>query len=190
MRVRLSILVLATFVHRTPLAALEERPLAAPEKESSPAPALTIDNWVPKDAPKSAEPELEPEMPETTAKPPSDPSPSADGLPATAPAASKDSATARPAPTVEAGLAPAVPRVAMNAMSGTLTSIDADARTLRLSVGGVNPQLAYTKNTAVLVNGRRLTVDALKIDDQVTVRYIGKDLTAVEIEVIPEKRSS
>ena len=77
----------------------------------------------------------------------------------------------------------------MNEMTGTLSSIDVDERTIRLSVaGGISPQLAYDETTAVIYRGRALKLSDLRPGDRVIARYIGKDLTAREIEKLsPQK---
>ena len=68
-------------------------------------------------------------------------------------------------------------------MIGTLSSIDAEAQTIRLSIdGGFNPELPYTKETAVWIGGRRAALSALQYGDKVLVRYVGRDLTLKEIE--------
>jgi hypothetical protein len=74
---------------------------------------------------------------------------------------------------------------AMNEMSGTFTSIDEDAHCIRISVeGGINPQIAYDKTTTVFSGGKTLSLDDLQPGNKVIVRYVGKDLTARQIEVI------
>lgn len=78
----------------------------------------------------------------------------------------------------------------MNTMTGTLSSIDLDGQMIRLSVdGGINPQLAIDDKTAVESGGRALKITDLQTGDKVVVRYIGKDLTARDIERLSPARS-
>lgn len=72
----------------------------------------------------------------------------------------------------------------MNEMKGTISSIDPDSRTIRLSVeGGFNPQFDYDDKTTVQSKGGKpLKVDELERGDKVIIRYVGKVLTAREIE--------
>jgi hypothetical protein len=71
----------------------------------------------------------------------------------------------------------------MNEMTGTISSIDAGSKTLRLSVeGGYTPQFDYDANLRVESNGRALTIDDLRRGDPVVVRYVGRDMTARQIE--------
>jgi hypothetical protein len=78
--------------------------------------------------------------------------------------------------------APAPSRPGFNDMSGTLGSLDADARIIRLSVeGGYNVEFSYDSQTTVSGEGHSLAIADLGYGDQVTIRYKGKDLIAREI---------
>ncbi len=151
--------------------------MAPPEVEKSTTPALTIDSWTPAGTPKYVQP------------------------PVTVPAVATPAATSRSvaakhdakqAVVVPPVSAPAIsapppvataPRITMNEMTGTLASIDIDARTLRLSVqGGFNPQFDFNKKTIVESHGRPLKMGDLETDDKIVVRYTGREMMAQEIE--------
>ena len=162
-------------------------PLASEEVDTSTQPALSIDNWNPK--PVRIAPPAPPVAPPPAAQapaptPPAPPPPT----PVAAPAAPPPSAPV-PAPrdagltdSTGAGLSTA-DRAAMNMMTGTLSSIDMDGQMIRLSVdGGINPQLAFDDKTVVESGGRVLKITDLQTGDKVVVRYIGKDLTARDID--------
>jgi hypothetical protein len=72
----------------------------------------------------------------------------------------------------------------MNEMTGALASVDTYAQSIRLSVeGGFNPQLAYDSKTEIFESGgHALKLEDLHEGDKIIVRYIGRDLTAREIE--------
>jgi len=75
------------------------------------------------------------------------------------------------------------PRIQLNKIEGTVSSIDMDAQTIRLDVpGGYTPQLDFDANTIVAHNGKRLTMNDLQIGDHVVAGYVGKVLTARIIE--------
>lgn len=85
-----------------------------------------------------------------------------------------------PAPQTPAA-APAVP--AMNEMSGAVLSVDTDAKVIRLTLdGGYNVEFSYDSQTLIRNGGHDITVNDLSYGDQVTVRYIGRDLIAREID--------
>ncbi len=92
--------------------------------------------------------------------------------------------TASPAPAPEVKAKPAVPRpVGLNEMKGKLLSISNDPKSFRLIVeGGYNVEFTYDPKTSVVNGGDPIKLEALGYNDQLIVRYAGKDLYAVEIE--------
>jgi hypothetical protein len=87
-------------------------------------------------------------------------------------------------PPVGGGAKPAVPRpVGLNEMKGKLLSISNDPKSFRLIVeGGYNVEFTYDPKTSVVNGGDPIKLEALGYNDQLIVRYAGKDLYAVEIE--------
>jgi hypothetical protein len=165
-------LILAILLAQAPLLARDVAPLAAPEPDPN-EPALTIDTWKPKAPLRREAPPPEPE--------------------AAAPAKSASPATEKPTPAKEdtkappsekqAPAVPPTPRIAMNEMSGTLTSIDSETGAIRLSVaGGFNVQFETDKATQFLSKGQKLPLTALATGEKITVRYVGREMTAREIE--------
>ena len=88
--------------------------------------------------------------------------------------------TATPKPTPK----PAVPRaVGLNELKGNLLSISDDPKTFRLIVeGGYNVEFTYDPKTSVVNGGDPIKVEDLGYNDQLIVRYAGKELYAVEVE--------
>jgi hypothetical protein len=82
-----------------------------------------------------------------------------------------------------ADLAPAPAAVPMNSFTGTVVSVDPDARVLRMSLeGGYNVEFTYDSKTSVKDKGAAITPGALSYGDRVVARYIGRDLYARQIE--------
>jgi hypothetical protein len=150
-------------------------------------PALTIDSWQPKPTPPPTPDPEEAAAPTasspTATKPGSTAAAAKPAVTPPAPVRSQVPAPARAPSAVAIEAAASRPaNLAFNEMSGTLASVDADAKTLRLTVeGGYNPQFDYDAKTLVLAGDHRLAVTDLQTGDKITVRYLGKDLTAREI---------
>jgi len=190
-RVRYRLLSIFLLTAQVAFGAPELSPLAPEEVDVSTQPALTIDNWNPKPTPRIAPPAPEPSVsapappPVATAPvPPIPMAPPVSPAPSAPPPAPSDTHLIDSSGT---GLS-AADRAAMNAMTGTLSSIDLDGQTIRLSVdGGINPQLAMDAKTVVESGGRLLKITDLQTGDTVIVRYLGQDLTARDIERISKK---
>ncbi len=158
-------------------------PMAAPEPETS-IPALTIENWNPKASVRTPAPAPEqpksPPSPATNTARSAEPVKLSEPVPVDTPAVTKASESkpaASPAPS------PRVAGIAMNEMKGTLSRIDLSEQTLRISIeGGYTAQFNYDSKTVVLSPGSPLTVKDLTRDDFLVIRYIGRDMTAREIE--------
>jgi hypothetical protein len=198
--------LIGSFLLGAPIgAAADTAKAAAPQKidESTPdddkaalqAAASEADKW-------AATHKSEPVAPKPAADEPADPpaetaKPSADtakpanpaALPGvTAPAATNSAPAATP-PAVPADAPkpvakPVVPRpVGLNEMKGKLLSISDDPKTFRLIVeGGYNVEFTYDPKTSVVNGGDPLKMEDLGYNDQVIVRYAGKELYAVEVE--------
>src|SRR5579872_4983582 len=139
---------LALVLWMAPIAAAHvEESLAPEEVDTSTQPALTIDRWRPRPTPTPAP---APSTPPSAPAAPPKPLPPADIPPPVAPVVPVPAApppvpvpprAASPAP-AGTGL-PAAARAAMNAMTGTLSSLDLGAQTIRLTIDGdINPQIA------------------------------------------------
>jgi hypothetical protein len=171
--------------------AYDESPMAPPAVDTSTGPALTIDNWVPKAAPKP-KPAPAAVVPQDAAgktavaavMPPAVPVITPPAVKSPAPPVSPS--VAAPRAVAPAAIAPSAPppppKPAMNEMTGTITSIDPDAKTIRLSVEGFSPQFDFDDQTTVVSKNGKLKITDLERDDHVIVRYVGKDLIAREIE--------
>jgi hypothetical protein len=73
----------------------------------------------------------------------------------------------------------------MNQITGTVSSVDTDAKVLRLSVqGGISVEFPYHADTKIVDHGKPLSADALEYGDRVAVRYAGMALDARQIERI------
>jgi hypothetical protein len=71
----------------------------------------------------------------------------------------------------------------LNEMKGKLYSKSYDPKTLRLLVdGGFNVEFSYDVKTSVVSSGKTISLDDLEYNDELVIRYSGKDLYAVEIE--------
>ncbi len=80
-------------------------------------------------------------------------------------------------------LTPTVPRIGLNEMRGKLLSKNYDPRTVRLSVaGGFNVEFTYDPKTVFLSEGKVISIEDLSYNDELVLRYIGKELYAFEIE--------
>lgn len=154
-------------------------PMAAPEHDPNADKGLTIDNWNPKPVTKI---DAIPPAPAAQAKPVA-PAAKVSVPVVPAPVAEKVEATPVQEPVETPATAPARVRVPMNEMTGTLSSVDEYDLTLRIAVdGGINPEFSYDKQTVIIVRGKQAGTSDLTHGDKVTVRYIGKDLLAREIE--------
>jgi len=179
-RLALAIILLSL---QAPLRADDEAGLAPAQADNSPQPDLTIDKWVPKG-----------ETPRAISKPVDTvPTPTSvestknvsSAVPPAPPAAIPPPASV-PAPVTPRTL-PRYGGVPMNEMTGSVASLDAGTHTIRVTVdGGVTPQFDYDEKTVIDDNGRLITMDDLHVGDQVVVRYIGKVLTAREIDRVSE----
>lgn len=150
--------------------------MARPEVEASAPPALTIDSWTPKEPLRTVV---------------LIPKPLSSASPILAPAATAALPESHPVVIQKISTAIPAPRSPMNEMKGTIASIDTDGRVIRLSVdGGYNPQLSYDAQTLVEASGSKLTLKDLETGDNVIIRYVGKDLTAREIERFPKPTHS
>ena len=175
-RARYALLGLILLASVTHTARKEPAPLAAEESEKKQA--LTIENWVPK--------KVEPAVPliDPVPTPPAVPKPKPVQDKAELPGIKAVSAT--DVIKSSASVPGRVKLVYMNEMSGTIASIDEDARTLRLSVaGGFNPQFDYDpKTVSVESKGQPLTFKDVRRGDKVVIRYVGKNMTASVIEKV------
>ncbi len=98
--------------------------------------------------------------------------------PAAAPVAAKP-VPAKPAPRVSG----------LNEMRGKLSSKSYDPKAVRLSVsGGYNVEFTYDQKSAITSNGTVISFEDLGYDDELIIRYAGKDLYAVEIERVSKAR--
>ncbi len=99
-----------------------------------------------------------------------------------APAAALPGVSAAPS-TVPTAKPIAARPVGLNEMKGKLLSISDDPKTFRLLVqGGFNVEFTYDAKSSVVNGGDPIKIQNLGYDDQLIVRYSGKDLYAVEIE--------
>jgi outer membrane biosynthesis protein TonB len=178
-------LFLAFAVAQAPLAAYDLQPMAKPEVEASTS-ALTIDSWNP--GPQPVHKPVEPPPP-----PAPSPAKTSESKHEKSSKSSRKKKEEAPAPAkTEAKSAapnpyeippPAAPKVQMNEMTGTISSIDSDSSSLRISIeGGFNPQFEYNNDTLVAHNGQRIKFTDLEVGDKITILYVGKDLTARGIE--------
>ncbi len=68
-------------------------------------------------------------------------------------------------------------------MRGKMQSKSSDPQTIRLSVdGGYNVEFTYDSKTAASSDGAVIALDDLEYNDELVLRYAGKELYAVEIE--------
>ena len=73
-------------------------------------------------------------------------------------------------------------RTDLNEMKGKVLSISYDPKTLRLIAdGGFNVEFTYDAQTSLVNGGEPIRFDDLSFNDQLVVRYSGKELYAVEI---------
>ncbi|HVO32883.1 MAG TPA: hypothetical protein VMU17_03150 [Elusimicrobiota bacterium] len=122
----------------------------------------------------SASPTVAGSTPTVTAAPVETPS----APPAAAPAPASEPAAQAPAPA-----APVSMQLALNEMTGTVLSVDADNDVLRLTVDNqFNVDFTWNSKTAVTNGGHKIAVPDLNYGDKVVVRYSGKELQAVQIE--------
>jgi hypothetical protein len=151
-------------------AASESDQWAAKHKSEPVAPKPAAEEAA-KPAPAAAKPTNPAALPGVAAPSVANPAPAA--TPAAVPAEA-------PKPTAK----PVAPRtVGLNEMKGKLNSISDDPKTFRLIVdGGFNVEFTYDQKTSVVNGGDPLKMEDLGYNDQIIVRYAGKDLYAVEIE--------
>jgi hypothetical protein len=160
----------------------ELSPMAPPEADPTAGKDITIDTWQPKGPVRPPPPEPEPPAPTPSAAKPGDAS-KTDEKPSDAKPAAAKPADAKASEAKPAVAEPATPRIKFNEMAGSITAIDPYEKTIRIYMeGGFSPQFPYDKQTVVLVNGQKLKVADLQTTDYVVVRYLGKDMTAREIE--------
>jgi hypothetical protein len=71
----------------------------------------------------------------------------------------------------------------MNQMTGSILSIDADSRVLRVTVeDGFNVEFAYSSKTQIIDREHPVDIGELGYGDQVVVKYEGRELIARRIE--------
>jgi len=101
--------------------------------------------------------------------------------PSTTTQASPIQVSEQPAPPA---LKPAPPRrTGLNEMKGKLLSVSDDPKTLRLIVdGGFNVEFTYDAQSSVTNGGQPIRISDLEYNDELIVRYAGKDLYAVEVD--------
>lgn len=161
----------------------DESPLVPAELEKNGGSDLTIDSWNPKPLEKKSLLGSEPAEKSVQSPSSSSAPASTKEQKAVTPASSSSSAPPTPSTPLTDQTHPPRTRIPMNEMTGTLSSIDSEAQTIRLSIeGGFNPELPYTKDTAVWIEGRKAALSALQYGDRILVRYMGRDLTLKEIE--------
>jgi hypothetical protein len=156
--------------------ARDDEPLAAPEKDPSGTRETSIETWQPKGPVRPPPPPPDPVVPPPASveKPPK--------KEAEPKRPSKKEAAKQKAAEAAAEEVKEAPRP-MNSMTGTVSSMDVSEKSLRISVeGGFTPQFNFDKQTIVLRNGAAVPFDTLQTGDKVIVRYIGRDMTAREIE--------
>jgi len=74
-------------------------------------------------------------------------------------------------------------RSGLNEMRGKLQSREDDPKTLRVLVdGGFNVGFTYDSKTIVTAEGKVIAVDELEYNDELILRYSGKELYAIEVE--------
>lgn len=115
--------------------------------------------------------------------------PPAEEVPAETPAPAKDADKVpdapKPAvPEQKAVEAPAAPkRSGLNEIKGKLLSKSYDPKAIRVVVaGGINVEFAYDQKTSFQSQGQVISLDNLGYDDELVVRYAGKELYALEVE--------
>src|SRR5579864_8457294 len=148
------------------------------DKASVSEASSAADQWAAKHKEEPAKPKDKPAAKQETAatpkaaapaNPPTPPPPAAQ--PATPPPAA-------PAPVVPTPK-PVAPRPGLNEMRGKILSISYDPKTLRLLVdGGFNVEFTYDARTSVVNGGSPIKFDDLGYNDELIVRYSGKDLYA------------
>ncbi len=78
---------------------------------------------------------------------------------------------------------PAAPRSGLNEMKGKFQSKSYDPKTIRLIVdGGYNVEFTYDAKTTMVNGGSAISIDDLEYNDEVIVRYSGKELYAIEMD--------
>ncbi len=139
------------------------------------------DRWAP--SAKTDKPIEEPEIEaSTTTTKEVDPIPHQETAPPVSPAEQPAKATPKPAPKTGV-LTPMTQRLRLNEVRGKLLSKSYDPRTLRLVVeGGFNIELTYDPSSLIVDNGKAIGIDELGYNDELIVRYVGKELYAAQIE--------
>jgi hypothetical protein len=96
--------------------------------------------------------------------------------------------TAPAAPSPPASSAPALP-ASLNEMTGSLQTIDAEGGLLRItSDDGFNVEFSFDIKTICLDTDKKaLGFDDLEYGDRVRIRYLGRELHALEIDRLPKK---
>jgi hypothetical protein len=156
---------------------------STPESDKAAAIAASseADQWAA--SKKGDTPAMAQEAAEETPPPPAEASKAAPAeapkpAPAEAPAPPPSEA-AKPAPPSP----PRVPHPGLNEMKGKLLSKSYDPNTIRVIVdGGFNVEFTYDAKTSIANGGSSISIDDLNYNDQVVVRYAGKELYAVEID--------
>ena len=68
-------------------------------------------------------------------------------------------------------------------MRGKVQSKNYDPKTIRVMVdGGYNVEFTYDAKTTIVNGGSTISLDDLEYNDEVIVRYSGKELNAIEID--------
>jgi hypothetical protein len=154
----------------------------------SPASSVETDKGAARDASSEADKWAASVKTEKATAPEATPTPSTQAKPA-APDPVVSPATPAVTPPVEASSASpalsAVKRVGLNEMKGKLVSKSYDPKAIRLIVSGsFNVEFTYDQKTVMINGGKSISIDDLSYNDEVVVRYAGKDLHALEIDRI------
>lgn len=180
-------LILLVLYATSPICAADIPDALVPEEVVASTPdAMTIDSWKPKTSFFNRAPRAQ-KSPEAVTVSTTAAAPIPEESPVTSPVPQPPVQTqpfeARKLPSMREK-APARP-TGMNQMEGTLSSFDSEKPAFRLSMeGGFQPQFDYDEKTVVEEDGRLLTMRELSPGDHIIVRYMGKDLTARNIERI------
>jgi len=140
------------------------------DKAAVHAAASEADQWAAKNASKET-----PKAPEEAAKEPVSAEP-----PKAAPAPAK---AAAPVEIATPAAQPKAVRTGLNEMKGKFQSKSYDPKSIRLIVdGGYNVEFSYDSQTKLVNGGSPIGLDDLEYNDEVIIRYSGKELYALEID--------
>ena len=126
--------------------------------------------------------EAVPPTPPTTVTPAQPSSPQPAQVEAAKPAQAEPPKPA-PAETPKPAAPPAARQSGLNEMKGKFQSKSYDPKTLRLIVdGGYNVEFSFDSKTTMVNGGSTISIEDLEYNDEVVVRYSGKEMYAVEID--------